>query len=163
MNFKTLNGNGKYKDLNAKENVVNYILRADKSPDGCNGYFLIDPTNPAKSMNKVAENFGKSNGVQLRHFVMTFSPDEMSDVDVVNQIARKITNYVGEEFQTVYAVHTDKAHLHIHLVFNSVSYLDGHRYYGKKREFNAFKTKLKKIVKEYGINEAIYLQKEKQT
>ena len=34
----------------------------------------------------------------------------------------------------VYAVHENPANPHIHIVMNSVSYVDGHRYYGTKKE-----------------------------
>ena len=161
MKLKTVNSKGKYRDSDAKEDVISYILRGDKTPEEYKGGVMVDFSNPADSMKAVSKKFGKESGVQLRHFIMTFSPEELSDANKVNEIGKKISRYVGEDFQNVYAVHTDRPHLHIHIVSNSVSYIDGHRYYGTKKEFHEFKTSLKKIVGEYGINKVEYVSNKK--
>ena len=162
MKLKTANGLGKYKDCDAKCDVVNYILRKDKTSEEYSGVSQnVDEFNVVDSMNEVSEKFGKTKGVQLRHMIMSFSQEELSDVDSVNEIGKKVMNKIGEEYQTVYAVHTDKPHLHIHLVFNSVSHIDGHRYYGTKKEFGKFKTTVKKIVREHGINSVEYVSNKK--
>ena len=70
---------------------------------------------------------------------------------VVAAIACEIIPYLGREYQVVFAVHEDKPHLHIHIVSNAISYIDGHRYYGTRQEFNGFKAHIKQVLRRYGI------------
>ena len=54
-------------------------------------------------------------------------------------------------YQAVFAVHEDKPHLHIHLVFNSVSYVDGSRFGGKYADFFPMRDKMRQILRDYGL------------
>ncbi len=40
--------------------------------------------------------------------------------------------YLGDAYDYVFALHTDKGHLHGHIIFNSVNRLDGYKYHYKK-------------------------------
>lgn len=155
--MKTGNGNGKYFNRDAKELLINYILRSDKTIHGYFGGIGVDPICPAESMELVSEQFGKQDGVQLRHFIVSFSPRELSEPAIVNEIAQQITMYVGRDYQALYAVHEDKSYLHFHLVHNSVSYRTGARYRGTKHEFYALQGALKGILAQYGIYKLNYV------
>lgn len=155
--LKTANGKGKYRDLDAKGDLINYILNPYKTPHNLTGGAGVDPNNIAYSMSEISANFGKENGVQLRHFILSFSPYELCDLEIAEQIARDVVHYFLREYQTVYSVHEDTDHLHIHIVINSVSHVDGHRYYGTKREFHSFMAYLKKVLFKYGINRLTYV------
>ena len=37
-------------------------------------------------------------------------------------------NLLGDDYEAVYAVHTDKEHMHGHLIWNSVSMTTGKKY-----------------------------------
>lgn len=134
--WKTGNGDGNYFNEDAKELVSAYIMHPDKAIHGYTGGYGVDPYFPAESMKIVSERFGKQQGVQLRHFVVSFTRDELNDPAIVNMIAQQFAMYVGQRYQVIYAVHENKPHLHFHLMHNSVSYLDGRRYYGKRSEFH---------------------------
>ena len=157
--FKTVNSTDKYKDDNAICDVLNYILNINKTPHNYIGFCSLDPMcNLAEQMMTTSEFFNKSSGVRLRHWIVSFSPKEINKASVVNEIASKISSYIGANFQTVYAVHEDKTHLHFHLVHNAVSYVDGHRFYGTRADFYAFENFLKSVCAEYGIKKVMYVQ-----
>lgn len=156
--LKTGNGSGKYFNEDAKSNVIDYILRPDKIIHNYCGGVAVSPECPAESMALVAEQSGKSNGVQLRHWILSFAPWEVNNPKIVNEIAQQITARVGAEYQTLYAVHEDRPHLHIHFVCNSVSYIDGHRYYGTHREFWQFKNMIANVLKTHDIFELKYVR-----
>lgn len=153
----TLNGKGKYFNDDAKELVTDYILRRDKAISGYFGGLAVDPLCPAESMMLISEQFGKQDGVQLRHFVISFAPDETNDPAFVNKIAQQTAMFVGQDYQVLYAVHENEPHLHFHLIHNSVNYHTGARYYGRKKEFYAFQNALKGILRQYGINDLRYV------
>lgn len=149
--FMIANERGKYHDIGARQDLIRYIWRPDKVVHGYIGGIHVDPNNPAGSMDQVAAQFGKEKGVQLRHWILSFEPEEQVSLEVANQIAMGIIAFFGTEYQAVYAVHEDKPHLHIHVVSNSISYVDGHRYQGKHEEFHRFERHLKHLLRPYKI------------
>ncbi|MCM1148468.1 MAG: relaxase/mobilization nuclease domain-containing protein [Butyricicoccus sp.] len=155
--LKTANGKGRYFNEDAKEVLTEYIFRADKAIHGYFGGVGVDLINPAGSMTLVSERFGKTDGVQLRHFIISFEAWELNDPAVANEIAQHTAKYIGQEYQALYSVHEDKPNLHFHLVHNSVSYRTGARYYGRKSEFYAFQSALRGILRHYGINKLQYV------
>lgn len=132
--LKVLNKKGKYHDLDAREDLVRYIFNPLKTQSGFRGGIIVGQ-DIIGSMNDVAIKFNKVNGVQLRHFILSFTPDELDDPEKANEIACQIIQFIGQEYQTIFAVHENAENLHIHFMFNSVSYRDGHRYRGTKKEY----------------------------
>ena len=88
--IKTANQKGKYFDAEAKTDVIDYILNPYKATHGFVGGIGVNPECPAESMAVVSETFGKSNGVQLRHYIVSFSQDELTDPRKANAIAQQI-------------------------------------------------------------------------
>lgn len=155
--FKTGNAAGKYFDEQAKEDVLHYILNPYKVKHGYCGSVNVDTQNPAADMQRVSERFGKTSGVQLRHFFLSFLPSEVDDPRTANAIGLSILKFFESEYQAVYAVHEDAANINIHIVINSVSYVDGHRYYGTKKEFYALMDYLRKALYRFGVNKLEYV------
>lgn len=150
--FLTINQKGKYHDANAKQDVSNYILDEEKMISGYKGFMEVDPKEPAFSMEKVSAFYGKSNGVQLRHFSVSFAKDEISDPAIVNAIAHELMLYIGKDYQVLYGVHeNDKDQLHFHMLFNTVSYTKGERYRGNKTEYYGLLNEIKRIGRKYGV------------
>lgn len=155
--FKTANGKGKYADISAREDLIHYILAPSKVRHGYCGGFKVNNAAPGESMRKVSEGFNKASGVQLRHWIISFDPREINEPAAANEIAIGISEFFAREYQVVYAVHEDKPHLHIHIVQNSVSYIDGHRYRGTKEEFYRFKKHLYRTLSAYGVRSLNYV------
>lgn len=145
----TINGN-KYHDYKSKEDVIRYILNPSKTPSGFIGFMNVDPVNPALSMHQCSAQFGKDSGVQIRHFVVSFSKNEVCDSATANAIAKEFMCYLGREYPVVYAVHKNTDKIHFHMAFNNVS-LTGKRYYGKKAEYYPMIDVFKSILRKYGI------------
>ena len=149
--FKTCNKKGKYFDSDSRQDVIGYIFNPLKTESGFRGGINVT-ADVVDSMNNVAVRFKKTKGVQLRHFVLSFTPDEMDEPEIVYEIACKIASFMGMEYQVVFAVHEDTQNLHIHFVCNAMKYTDGHRYYGKKEEYFPLVKFIKDLLRyEYGI------------
>lgn len=156
--FKTVNGCGKYRDLNSKEDVIHYILNPNKTPHGLIGSYMVDTFAPAKSMYEVSAQFNKESGVQLRHLIVSFSRYDNCDIYTADEIASEFMLFIGQKYQVIYAVHENKYNVHFHLVFNSVSYVDGQRYYGTRSEHQQMLNVLNAIVRKHGIKEVYYVK-----
>lgn len=76
---------------------------------------------------------------------------------MANEIGFSILKLFAKEYQAVYAVHEDTANINIHIVVNSVSCVDGHRYYGKRKEFYALMDYLRKTLYRFGITKVEYV------
>lgn len=64
------------------------------------------------------ESFGKNNQRQGYHIVLSFKEDEV-DADTVFQITKEFVDaYIGERYETVFAVHDNTNHIHSHIVYN---------------------------------------------
>lgn len=153
--IKFLNEAGKYADPNALETVIAYILQAHKTPSRIVGGIGVDPQNAAESMHTVAQQFGKEYGIRLRHFILSFYPQETPQVHIIQKIAEQICSYIGKRYQIVYALHEDTAMLHLHFVFNSVSYVDGYKYHGSKEDYYTLLNFIWGILLPYGLTPLI--------
>lgn len=150
--LKVLNRAGHYHDPNARADVLNYIFQPDKTESGLLGCIHVHPLFIIESMDQVSDSYKKATGIQIRHFILAFSPDEVNDPNIADEIAQHIMNYIGQRYQAVYAVHEDTSNLHIHFAFNAISYLDGQRYYGKKADYYSLVAFIKKVLHSYGIH-----------
>lgn len=148
--LKYLNG-GHYHDAAARQTVLDYILSPDKTPDGYIGCIGVNPLDIPGSMQQTAAEYGNDSGVRIRHFTLNFSPAELTAPEIADEIAQSVMQYIGRDFQTVYAVHQDTDHLNVHFVHNAVGY-DGHRYQGKKHEYRACEKHIRSVLQAHGIN-----------
>lgn len=149
--LKYFNG-GHYHDARSRQDVLDYVLCPDKTPDGYVGSVGVDPNDICGSMQRTAANANRDSGVRIRHMALNFSPTELSDPATADEIARSVMGYIGKDFQTVYAVHQDTDHLNIHFVFNAVSHVDGHRYKGRKNEYRPCEKYIRDVLNNYGIH-----------
>lgn len=88
------------------------------------------------------------------HFILSFHPDEEVSPDVAFAITKKfVSRYIGDNYECLYSVHDDQEHTHGHIVFNSVSRIDGYKY---RYELGDWRKHIQPIVndlcREYGLS-----------
>ena len=129
----------KFFDENAYRDSIGYIFRPDHAKY-IGGYAIQNLDMAAIEMQATAQAFGKDSGKRIRHSVLSFTPHEMKYItpEKASIWAQRIIRFYGYEYQIVYAVHTNTDNLHIHFVMNQISYRDGHRYRGKKKDYYEF-------------------------
>lgn len=153
----TFNTTGKYHDLNSYSTLIDYITQPSKTIHGYIGSIALDPYNPAGHMQVIAEQFHKESGVHIRHFLISFDPSERVTPGISNLIGQEVIGYLGKRFQAIYAVHEDKPQVHIHIVINAVSYMDGSKYRGTHKVFHRFEDFVRRTVQKYGVDELRYV------
>lgn len=122
-----------YQDYRALQRVLDYVLRSNLY-----GGYGIDPNMAYEQMVLVKNIYHTSTGVQLKHFFLTFSDQEMIYLDLqeILELGFEVGRLFGE-YQMVYAIHLDSNHAHLHLVMNTTSFQDGHKYSDGLSKFNA--------------------------
>ena len=89
-----------------------------------------------RQMETVKEVWHKTEGRQARHFVVSFAWGERISEAEAWRLAYWIALYYADRYQIVYAVHEDTENVHIHFVFNPVSFVDGRIYAEGKDDFS---------------------------
>ena len=136
-NVAGLGQKGKYHDANAYCDTIHYITNPTKARYvGYSGVTSIAAA-PAE-MEMIANTFGKNSGKRVRHSILSFCPEENITPTLADCYAQGILQHYAPEYQIVYAVHENTQNVHIHFVMNMISYVDGHRYAGKKKDYYGF-------------------------
>ena len=113
-----------YPDLESVQRLLNYVLRTPFY-----GGYAIDPEQAYDQMRLVKEAYHKTEGVQLKHFLLTFSHEEMMHLDFKDLLELGFqVGKVLERYQIVYCIHLDSDYIHMHFVMNTVSFEDGKKY-----------------------------------
>lgn len=115
-----------YMDDQALKNVLDYVLCGPFT-----GGYSIDPDYAYELMAMVKNAYHKTGGVQLKHFIISFSSVEFDllDFEGLSALGYQVGQFF-REYQMVYAIHTETHHVHLHFVMNTVSFLDGHKFNG---------------------------------
>ena len=80
-------------------------------------------------MQATKQRFGKLGGVVGYHFIQSFAPGEVTPEQAHAIGVAFAQRLFGERYEVVVGTHLDKAHLHNHVVVNSVSFVDGKKYH----------------------------------
>ena len=99
------------------------------------------------------EMFGQTGGRQGYHFIISLKPGEGTKEQMYEITRRFAEEFLGGEYEGVLSVHTDKDHLHGHLVFNSVNMVTGRKYAYKKGDWkNVIQPISNRLCEEYGLS-----------
>ena len=80
-------------------------------------------------MQATKQRFGKMGGVVGYHFIQSFAPGEVTPEQAHRIGVEFAERLFGKRYEAVIGTHLDKAHLHNHVVVNSVSFVDGKKYH----------------------------------
>lgn len=99
------------------------------------------------------EMFGQTGGRQGYHFIVSLKPGEGTKEQMYEIIRRFAEEFLDGEYEGVFSVHTDKDHLHGHLVYNSVNMVTGRKYAYKKGDWkNVIQPITNRLCEEYGLS-----------
>ncbi|OON85720.1 hypothetical protein BXO88_10700 [Oribacterium sp. C9] len=88
------------------------------------------------------------------HNVISFHKDENVTPEQVLSIGREFVDHFFKNYQNLITVHQDRQHLHLHIVSNTVSFLDGHKLHQSKKDLQTQKDYTNKLCKEHGLTVA---------
>lgn len=141
------------------QNCIRYILNTEKTEDGLwvGGNVGREANEVYQAMLDTKMDWQKSFGRQGYHFVISFQPGEVSEETAYEVGKDFCARYLGDHYDYVFAVHNDHAHMHCHIVFNSVDRLDGHKYRYIDGDWEkSIQPITDAICKEYGLSELVY-------
>ena len=94
----------------------------------------------------------KPGGNTAYHAYQAFKPGEVTP-QTAHEIGVKLANKLwGERFEVVIATHLDRGHIHNHFVLNSVSFVDGYKFYDSERFYRRMVRESDKLCHEYELS-----------
>ena len=131
---------------------VAYVANAEKTALNCGVRYVVNPEKTEQSfftavlncsspehafreMSATKKRWRKTGGVLGYHFIQSFAPGEVTPEqahEIGMEFARRM---FGERYEVVIGTHLDKAHLHNHIVINSVSFVDGQKYHSSPESY----------------------------
>ena len=132
---------------------IQYILNGDKTQGQTLTVHLnCDPGREARQMRDTKEAVGKTGGVQYYHMILSFKPGEITP-ELALQIAKEFAEEHLAGYETVISVHTDKKHIHAHLIFNSVNADTGEKYRSNaKTYYSQIRAVCDRLCKKHGLS-----------
>lgn len=87
-----------------------------------------------------------------RHLIQAFEPGETTP-EQAHEIGMKLANEVlGGKYEFVLTTHIDKGHIHNHIIFNAVSFVDYRKYHSNKRSYHYIRRTSDRLCKEHGLS-----------
>jgi len=93
------------------------------------------PEIAAEQMIKTKQRWKKVDGRQAYHLIQSFDPDDNMTPELVHEIGKEYAERLLPGYQVVVSTHLDKAHIHNHIIFNSVCSDTGEKFHLTKKEF----------------------------
>ena len=115
--------------------AIDYITNPSKTDEQLlTDYVRCDPGYAAQQMMDTKRALGKTDGRQCYHIIQSFKPDEITQ-ELAHEIAKQFAAEHLSGYEAVIATHVDKAHIHSHIVFNSVNAVTGKMYHSTRENY----------------------------
>ena len=115
--------------------AIDYITNPSKTDEQLlTDYVHCDPGYAAQQMMDTKRALGKTDGRQCYHIIQSFKPDEITQ-ELAHEIAKQFAAEHLSGYEAVIATHVDKAHIHSHIVFNSVNAVTGKMYHSTRENY----------------------------
>lgn len=153
--------NNAIKTHESEINAIDYIVNDEKTSNiayvSCYGNSL----EIAEQFQLTRNLYGKDNNIMAHHYIMSFSPQDNVTPEQANQLAMQLMKKVAPVgWQYVISTHTDRKHIHAHIIINSVNMITGKKWEGNKNTINLIKIESNKICLQNGLS---IIQKNKYT
>ena len=134
--------------------ALDYVMNPKKTQGGRLVGAINCQTDMAfEQMMDTKKQFGKTDKRQGYHIILSFKEDEV-EPDRAFEITQKfVAEYLSDAYEAVFVVHDNTDHVHSHIVFNSVSFVDGKKYRYEKGDWAKYIQPItNKLCQEYGLS-----------
>ena len=118
------------------QDALDYAANRDKTEQSCfESSYACTLETAFADMRQTKEQWHKPGGVQGYHLVQSFAAGEVTP-ELAHQIAKELADRVlGGRYEYVIGTHLNTGHIHSHVVWNSVSQIDGKMYHSNYRSY----------------------------
>ena len=125
------------------QDALDYAANRDKTEQSCfESSYACTLETAFADMRQTKEQWHKSGGVQGYHLVQSFAAGEVTP-ELAHQIAKELADRVlGGQYEYVIGTHLNTGHIHSHIVWNSVSCVDGKKY---RSNYKSYVTEIRTV------------------
>ena len=139
----------------AVRRALNYI----GNPDKTDGKLLIssfacsfDIADLEFEMVRKSQKIKKGDNL-ARHLIQSFRPDDNITPEQAHEIGKQWADKILEgKYQYIICTHIDKGHIHNHIIFNAVSFVDYKKYVSNKYTYRKMREYSDDLCREYGLS-----------
>ncbi len=133
--------------------AIEYVLNGDKTQEQVlTAHLNCDPGFEYQQMMDTKRELGKLDGRQCYHIIQSFVPGEITP-ELALQIATEFAAEYLAGYQVVIGIHTDRHHVHSHILFNSVNDATGEKYHCSKTEYyQQIRAVSDRLCREHGLS-----------
>ena len=125
------------------QDALDYAANRDKTEQSCfESSYVCTLETAFADMRQTKEQWNKPGGVQGYHLVQSFAADEVTP-ELAHRIAKELADRVlGGRYEYVIGTHLNTGHIHSHIVWNSVSCVDGKKY---RSNYKSYVTEIRAV------------------
>ena len=125
------------------QDALDYAANRDKTEQSCfESSYACTLETAFSDMRQTKEHWHKSGGVQGYHLVQSFAAGEVTP-ELAHRIAKEVADRVlGGRYEYVIGTHLNTGHIHSHIVWNSVSCVDGKKY---RSNYKSYVTEIRAV------------------
>ena len=125
------------------QDALDYAANRDKTEQSCfESSYACTLESAFADMRHTKERWHKTGGVQGYHLVQSFAAGEVTP-ELAHRIAKELADRVlGGRYEYVIGTHLNTGHIHSHIVWNSVSCVDGKKY---RSNYKSYVTEIRAV------------------
>ena len=131
--------------------AIAYIERKEKTNITLIEGIDCNPTTAISEMQTTKKLWHKTDGRQYDHYIHSFAPDENITQEVAQEISLKWAKELFPCHEVVVATHTDRHHIHSHIIVNSVNHKTGKKIHTSAKWLEEAKERCNAICFDYGF------------
>ena len=117
------------------DQAIQYVLNGEKTEGRVlTAHQNCDPGHEYQQMMDTKRELGKTGGRQCYHIIQSFKPGEITP-ELALELAKGFAAEYLPGYEVVIGTHTDRDHIHSHILFNSVNAQTGEKYHVSAREY----------------------------
>ncbi|MCC0685099.1 relaxase/mobilization nuclease domain-containing protein [Clostridioides sp. ZZV15-6383] len=128
-----------------------------QNPDKTDGKMLVSSFGCSAETADIEFGFTLSQALDkgnnlAHHLMQSFEPGEV-DYQTAHEIGRQLADAVTKgQYEYVLTTHIDKGHIHNHVLFCAVNFVDHHKYNSNKRTYYGIRNISDKLCREHGLS-----------
>lgn len=106
-----------------------------------------------RDMQATKRRWDKKGGILGYHIIHSYAPGETTPEQAHAAGVEFARRLLGNRYEALVCTHTDREHLHCHIVFNSVSFMDGRKYRSDfESYFDTLRGASNEVSREFGLS-----------
>lgn len=128
-----------------------YLTQAEKTEEHLISGVNCNPNNMVNEFTATKELYNKLESVKYHHVIQSFDPNDKITPEKAHELGKELVEKQFKGFEVLIVTHTDKDHIHNHMLINSVSFENGLKYNSSNKSLWDIKRESNRICEREGL------------